>query len=72
MALSEAETARNVSAVRMASAEYQGWPPRVVRGSAAQAAIASLLSQTVRLPHWRRLASYAGQFVTLWVCLGMW
>jgi len=25
-------TARNVSAVRIASGEYQGWPPRMVRG----------------------------------------
>jgi hypothetical protein len=43
-------TARKVSAVRMASGEYQGWPPRVVRDSAAQAAIASAVNQTVRLP----------------------
>ena len=49
----------------MASAEYQGCPPRVVRGSAAHASIASAVNQTVRLPRWRRLASYAGQFVTL-------
>ena len=55
----------------MASAEYQGCPPRVVRGSAAQASIASSVNQTVRLPRWRKLASYAGQFVTLCVCLGM-
>src|SRR3954464_13314560 len=34
-------TARSVRAVRMASSEYQGWPPRVVRGSALQAAMAS-------------------------------
>ena len=34
-------TAWKGSAVRMASSEYQGWAPRVVRGSAAQAAIAS-------------------------------
>ena len=50
-------TARKVSAVRIASAEYQGCPPRVVRGSAAQASIASSVNQTVRLPRCRKLAS---------------
>jgi hypothetical protein len=64
-------TARSVSAVRIASGEYHAWPPRVVRGAACQAAIASLLSHTVRLPRWRRLASYAAQFVTLRFCFGM-
>ena len=34
----------------MASGEYQGCPPRVVRGSAAQAAIASSVNHTVGLP----------------------
>ncbi len=34
-------TAREVSAVRMASGEYQAWPPRLVRGSAVHASIAS-------------------------------
>ena len=43
-------TARSVSAVMIASGEYQGCPPRVVRGSARQAAIASSLNQTVKLP----------------------
>ena len=43
-------TARSVSAVRIARGEYQGCPPRVVRGSARQAAIASSVNQTVRLP----------------------
>src|SRR3712207_4194599 len=38
-------TARKVSAVRIARAEYQGWPPRLVRGSAAQAATASSVNQ---------------------------
>src|SRR3954447_8137272 len=56
----------------MASAEYQGCPPGVVRGSAAHPSIASALNHTVRLPRRRRLASYAGQFVTLCVCLGTW
>jgi len=41
----------------MASGEYQGCPPRVVRGSAAHAAIASSVNHTVKLPRWRRLAS---------------
>jgi hypothetical protein len=43
-------TAWKGRAVRMASSEYQGWAPRVVRGSAAQAAIASSVNQTDRLP----------------------
>ena len=50
-------TARDVSAVRMASGECQGWPPRLVRGSAAHPVIASSVNHTVRLPRWRRLAS---------------
>jgi len=49
-----------------------GLPTRVVRGSAAHPSIASALNNTVRLPRRRRLASYAGQFVTLCTCLGMW
>src|SRR3954463_4469200 len=65
-------TARSVSAVRIASGEYHAWPPRVVRGSARQAAIAASLNHTVRLPRWRRLASYAAQFVTLRFCFGIW
>ena len=56
----------------MASAEYQGWPPRVVRGSAAHAATASSVNHTVKLPRWRRLASYSRQLVTLCRCRGMW
>ena len=50
-------TARNVSAVRMASGDYRDCPPRVVRGSAAHAAIASSVNQTAKLPRWRRPAS---------------
>src|SRR4051812_44171474 len=65
-------TARSVSAVRIASGEYHACPPRVGRGSARQAAIASSLNQIVKLPRWRRLASYAAQFVTLRFCFGMW
>ncbi|MDQ2763592.1 MAG: hypothetical protein M3Y22_08955, partial [Pseudomonadota bacterium] len=30
------------------------------------------MNQTVSLPRWRKLASYARQFVTLNRCLGMW
>src|SRR3954447_892378 len=56
----------------MARAEYQGCPPGVVRGAAAHPSIASALNHTVRLPRRRRPASYAGQFVTLCVRLGMW
>jgi len=39
--------------------------------SARQAAIASSLNQTVRLPRWRKAASYSDQFVTRSRCLGM-
>ena len=39
-------TALSVSAVTIASGEYHGCPPRVVRGSACQAAIASSVNQT--------------------------
>src|SRR4051794_21695640 len=49
-----------------------GCPPRVVRGSALQAAIASGVNQTVRLPRARRPASYAAQLVTRCFCFGMW
>src|SRR5271165_3671348 len=65
-------TALSVRAVRIANGEYQGCPPRVVRGAACQAAIASSVNQTVKLPRWRKLASYAAQFVTLRFCLGIW
>ena len=65
-------TARRVRAVRIARCEYQGCPPRVLRGSALQATIASAVNQIVKLPRWRRLASYARQFVTLCRCRGMW
>src|SRR5271166_2440775 len=58
--------------VMIANGEYQGWPPRVVRGVARHAAIASSLNQTVKLPRWRKLASYAAQFVTLRFCFGIW
>jgi hypothetical protein len=58
-------TVLSLSAVRIASGEYHGCPPRVVRGAACQAAIASSVNQTVKLPRSRKLASYATQFVTL-------
>jgi hypothetical protein len=45
-----------------------GLPPRVVR----HAAIATSVNQTVKLPRWRKLASYAAQVVTLRFCFGMW
>jgi hypothetical protein len=57
-------TARSVSAVVIARGEYQGCPPRVVRGAARQAAMASSLNQTVKLPRCRKLASYSAQLVT--------
>ena len=65
-------TARSVSAVRIAKDEYQGWPPGVVRASARQPSMASPVNQTVRLPRWRKLASYSRQFMSLCFCLGMW
>ena len=46
----ERNRTRSVSAVRIARGEYQGCPPRVVRGAARQAAIASSVNQTVKLP----------------------
>src|SRR3954463_13725901 len=49
-----------------------GCPPRVVRGSALQAAIASGVNHTVRLPRARRPASYSAQLVTRCRCFGMW
>jgi hypothetical protein len=65
-------SAFRVSAVRIASGKYQAYPPRVVRGAARQAAIASSVNHTVRLPRRRKLASWAGQFITRRFCLGMW
>ena len=43
----------------------------VVRGSASQAATAAFVNQTVKLPRWRKAASYSAQFATLCFCLGM-
>src|SRR5215203_4985987 len=43
-----------------------------MRGGAAQAATASGVNQTVRLPRARRPASYSAQLVTRCCCLGMW
>jgi hypothetical protein len=63
----EAETAL----VRMASGEYRGWSPRLVRGSARRAATTSSVNHTVRSPRWRRPASQAGEFVSRRFCSGM-
>ena len=41
----------------MASGEYQGCPPGVVRDAARQPATASSVNQVVRLPRWRKAAS---------------
>src|SRR3954453_4931911 len=49
-----------------------GCPPRVVRGAATQAATASGVKDTVRLPRARRPASYSAQLVTRGRCFGMW
>jgi hypothetical protein len=73
-------TARSVSAVRIARDECQGCPPGVVRGSSCQPLMDSSVNQTVRLPRWRKLASYTRQlrssapseFMSLCFCLGMW
>lgn len=56
----------------MASGEYRAYPPRVVRVSATHAATALSVNHTVKLPRRRRLASYAGQFVTLRCWRGKW
>src|SRR4051812_12713100 len=55
---------RQIRVVRLATG--------VVRGSASQAATAASVNQTVRLPRWRKAASYSAQFATLCFCLGMW
>src|SRR3954453_18573503 len=65
-------TARRVSAVRIARGEYQGCPPGVARGAARHPSMASSENHTVRLPRWRRLASYSRQFITFRFCLGIW
>ena len=52
-------TVRKVSAVVIARAEYDGYPPRLVRGSALHAATASGVNHTVRLRRARRPASYS-------------
>src|SRR5215213_4202768 len=43
-----------------------------MRGAAAQAATASGVNQTVRLPRARRPASYSAQLVTRCRCFAMW
>src|SRR5829696_9181341 len=64
--------ARSVTAVAIARAEYEGCPPRPVRGSACHAVTASGVNHTVRLPRARRPASYSAQLVTRCRCFGMW
>jgi len=66
-------TVRRVSAVAIARARIVGLTrPAWSVVSARQAAIASSLNQTVRLPRWRKPASYfTTQFVTRSCCLGM-
>ena len=61
-----------VSVPRLLHSLTDTTPPRVVRGSARQAAIASSVNQIVKLPRWRRAASYSDQFVTRCCCFGMW
>src|SRR3954468_8019306 len=65
-------TARSVRAVAIARSEQEGCPPRVVRGAATQASIASGVNHTVRLPRARRAASYSAQLITRCCCFGMW
>ena len=65
-------TALSVSAVRIARGIYRGCPPGVVRDAARQPSMASSVNHTVRLPRWRKLASYARQLMSLCFCLGMW
>ena len=69
--VTQRNTALRVSAVVIARAESCGCPPGVVRGSACQAATASSVNHTVRLPRWRKAASYSAQFVTRRRCLGI-
>ncbi len=56
---------------QVSQAEYEGCPPRVVRGSALHAATASAENHTVRLPRAPRPASYSAQLVTRCRCFGM-
>lgn len=53
-------TTRSIRAVVIANSEECGSPPGVVRGAAFQP-ITSSVTQTVRLPRWRRAASYSLQ-----------
>jgi hypothetical protein len=63
-------TARKVSAVLIARDEYRSCPPRVVHGSAGQAAIAASVNHMARLPRPRRTALYSAQFVLRNRCSG--
>jgi len=57
LAQSQVEHRSQREGFRMASGEYQGCPPGVVRDAARQPSIASSVNQTVRLPRWRKAAS---------------
>jgi hypothetical protein len=48
--------------VVIAKAEYEGSPPLLVRGSAFQAATASGVNHTVKLPRARRPSSYSARW----------
>jgi hypothetical protein len=65
LAQPQAEYEPRVRAVSIARSEQRDWPPLVLRRGAAQPSIASDVTQRVRLPRWRRPASYSAQFVTL-------
>lgn len=52
-------TALSVSTIKIARGKYRRCPPLVMQGSAFQAATASSVNQTVRLPCSRRAASHA-------------
>lgn len=64
--------ARSIKQVWIALSEYVAWPPRVARGAAAQASIASGVIHIVRLPRRRSPASYCAQLVTLNGIFAMW
>jgi hypothetical protein len=63
--------ARSIMQVWIALSEYVACPPRVVRGTASQASIASSVIHNIWLPRRRSPASYSAQFVTLNRAFGM-
>src|ERR1019366_1792380 len=58
--------------VSIASSEYLGCPPGVVRRAARQPSSTSGVTHNVRLPRRRSPASYSAQFFTLNFIFGMW